>query len=94
MNKQAVLDLYFAEARSKLLDLAAFLDRVERAGGEGDFRLEAFRAGLATIATPPEASAGHARRVLTLLSDPTTEPLPAATTKSAAGAWPGFGGSR
>ena len=88
MNKQAVLDLYFAEARSKLIDLAAFLDRVDRADGEGDFRLQAFRAGLREIAS---TSGDNARRVLTLLSDPTSEPLSAATVKSAAGAWPGFG---
>ena len=88
MNKQAVLDLYFAEARSKLIDLAAFLDRIDRAEGEGDFRLQAFRAGLREIAS---ARGDNARRVLTLLSDPTSEPLPAATVKSAAGAWPGFG---
>ena len=93
MNKQTMLDLYFAEARSKLIDLAAFLDRVERAKGEGDFRWEAFRAGLREIAGPtePASPASHARRVLTLLSDPTTEPLAVATTKSAAGAWPHFG---
>ena len=92
MNKQTVLDFYFAEARSKLIDLAAFLDRIERADEDADFRLAAFRAGLREIATPPEGSprASHTRRVLTLLSDPTTEPLAAATTKSAAGAWPKF----
>ena len=89
MNKQAVLNLYFAEARSKLIDLAAFLDRLDRADGESDFRLEALRAGLREIASA--AGGGNARRVLTLLSDPTTEPLSAATVKSAAGAWPGFG---
>lgn len=93
MDKQTALDLYFAEARSKLIDLAAFLDRVERAAGGADFRLAAFRAGLREIALPSPATppASRARRVLTLLSDPTTEPLAAATTKSAAGAWPGFG---
>jgi hypothetical protein len=88
MTKQAVLDLYFAEARSKLIDLAAFLDRIERAGGEGDFRLESFRAGLREIAAGDGPD--HARQLLTLLSDPTTEPVPAASIKSAAGAWPGF----
>jgi hypothetical protein len=92
MNKQAVLDLYFAEARSKLIDLAAFLDRVGRAEGGEDFRLQAFRAGLREVAGSDRAQTpdGLARRVLMVLSDPTTEPLDAATTKSAAGAWPGF----
>ena len=34
------------EARSKLIDLAAFLDRVDRGEGEADFRLNAFRQAL------------------------------------------------
>ncbi len=91
MNKQTVLDLYFAEARSKLIDLAAFLDRADRAEGEEDFRLAALRAGLREIAANPAAMGSQVERVLRLLSDPTTEPLAAATTKVAAGAWPGFG---
>ena len=92
MDKQTVLDIYFAEARSKLIDLAAFLDRVERAEGEEDFRVAAFRAGLRVVAAPDQAetSTSHVQQVLVLLSDPTAEPLPAATTKSAAGAWPGY----
>jgi hypothetical protein len=92
MDKQAVLDLYFIEARSKLIDLAAFLDRVDRAGGEADFRLTALRAGLRELTREgvPAGGADRARRALTLLSDPTTEPLPAATVKSATGAWAGI----
>ena len=43
MTRKQVLDQYFMDARHKLIDLAAFLDRVERAEGEADFRLEAFR---------------------------------------------------
>ena len=39
MNRQQVLDLYFMDARCKLIELAAFLDRVERSTGEPDFRL-------------------------------------------------------
>ena len=31
MTKQQVLDLYFLDARHKLIDVAAFLDRVELA---------------------------------------------------------------
>jgi len=33
MNRQKLLDLYFLEARSKLIDLAAFFDRLDRAEG-------------------------------------------------------------
>src|SRR5256885_10195310 len=46
MTRQQVLDLYFMDARSKLIDLAAFLDRLDRAEGEADFRLAGFRKAL------------------------------------------------
>jgi hypothetical protein len=87
MTREETLDLYFADARSKLIDLAAFLDRVERSEGADDFRLRAFRAALAHLTSPQP---DKAKAVLLTLSDPTTEPLPAATTKGASGAWPQF----
>lgn len=86
MTSQQILDLYFIEARSKLIDIAAFLDRVDRAGAEEDFRLEAFREALACLA---EGGATRAERVLLTFSDPTTEPIAKAPGKGAAGAWPG-----
>src|SRR5438045_9113222 len=43
MTRQQVLDLYFLDARFKLIELAAFLDRVERAEGDADLRLHALR---------------------------------------------------
>jgi len=86
MTRQQVLDLYFMDARSKLIDLAAFMDRVQRAAGEEDFRMQAFRRALLELSRDdPQRAAG----VLNSLSDPTTEPIPAATTKAACGAWPG-----
>ena len=90
MTRQQVLDLYFMDARSKLIDLAAFLDRVQRAPGEEDFRMKAFRDALQELSgEKPHRAEG----VLRSLSDPTTEPIPAATTKAACGAWPGSPGS-
>ena len=86
MTRHQLLDLYFMDARSKLIDLAAFLDRIDRGGGEADFRLGAFRAALAEL---EKGGSDRAKRVLLSLSDPTTEPIPAATTKAACGAWPG-----
>ena len=86
MTRQQALDLYFMEARAKLIDIAAFLDRVDRAEGEADFRLTSFAKALQALGgAKPE----RARNVLLALSDPTTEPIPAATTKAACGAWPG-----
>ena len=86
MTRQQVLDLCFMDARSKLLDLAAFLDRVERAQGEPDFRLKGLGNALQELEKP---GADRAKRVLLALSDPTIEPIAAATTKAACGAWPG-----
>jgi hypothetical protein len=85
MTRQKVLDLYFMEARAKLIDLAAFLDRVDRAEGEDDFRIKGLRRALAEL---PKTDPERAKRVLLALSDPTLEPIPRATTKAAAGAWP------
>ena len=86
MTRQQVLDLYFMEARSKLIDLAAFFDRVERATGDADFRHQALLKAMAELTRP---GAERARNVLIALSDPTTEPIPVAPGKGAAGAWPG-----
>lgn len=87
MNRKEVLDLHFLDARHKLIELGAFMDRVQRAEGEADFRLAAFRAAAAELLTDePDA----AKRVLMTFSDPTLEPIPAAPTKGACGAWPGF----
>ncbi|HEV3270905.1 MAG TPA: hypothetical protein VGZ93_01865 [Candidatus Methylacidiphilales bacterium] len=87
MDRSRVTDLYFAEARSKLIDLAAFLDRVERSDGPDDFRMKSLRAALMELGTPgPE----KARKILLLLSDPTKEPIAEAGAKSAGGAWTGF----
>jgi hypothetical protein len=87
MDRSRITDLYFAEARSKLIDLAAFLDRVERSEGPDDFRLKSFRAALLGLAVP---GPDKARQILLLLSDPTSEPVEKAGAKSASGAWSGF----
>jgi hypothetical protein len=86
MTRQQVLDLYFMDARHKLLDLAAFMDRVERAQGDEDFRMKAFREALKGLTA---GKANRAEKVLFAFSDPTTEPIAAATTKAACGAYPG-----
>jgi len=87
MTRDQVLNLYFMEARAKLIDLAAFLDRLDRADGTDDFRIAAFRQALKEL---EHGKPERAKRVLLSLSDPTVEPLPAATTKAASGAWLGI----
>ena len=84
MTRQQVLDLYFMDARCKLIELAAFLDRVERGDGDADFRLAAFRKALRHLHDPGQA---RAEAILNSLSDPTSEPVAKAPGKGAIGAW-------
>jgi hypothetical protein len=86
MTRQQILDLYFLEARSKVIDVAAFLDRVERAGGTDDFRMKALRRAVAGLSGKKKQKAKNA---LLAFSDLTTKPIPVATTKAACGAFPG-----
>ena len=76
MTSKAVVDRYFLEHRAKLLDLAAFLDRVDRAGADGDgtedFRVAAMRRAIAELA---KDGAGRARRIHEVFSDQSTEPI-------------------
>jgi hypothetical protein len=86
MTRNEILDLYFIEARSKLIEVAAFLDRVERGSGAADFRWDAIRQALGEL---EKSGPDRARRVLLALSDPTVEPIAAAPGKGAAGAYQG-----
>jgi hypothetical protein len=85
MTRQQVLDLYFLDARSKLIEVAAFLDRVDRADGDADFRLAAFRQAMRHLA---DGEPRRAEKVLLAFSDPTTAPVTKAPGKGAVGAWP------
>ena len=78
------LDLYFGDARSKLIDLGAFMDRVERNGDTHDFRYQAFLKALEAVKQAPRAES-----VLNCLSDPTDEPVSKAGGP-AIGAWEGL----
>jgi hypothetical protein len=85
MDRRHLLDLYFVDARARLIDIAAFLDRLERADGIEDFRAETFRRALGELEKP---GADRARRVLMAFSDPTQEPAAKAAGKGACGAFP------
>ena len=84
MTRTELLDLYFMDARSKLIDLAAFFDRVDRGTGDADFRLGALRQALKALES---AQPNRAKEVLLALSDPTAEPIAKAPGKGAVGAW-------
>jgi hypothetical protein len=91
MTKQEVIETYFMEHRAKLLDLAAFLDRFDRAqdvaGVDSEFRIAAFRSALEILS---DGNENRVQRLLDHFSDPTEEPLEsAAGLKGAHGAWSG-----
>ena len=86
MQRSKILDLYFVDARSKLIDVAAFLDRVDRGDGGDDYRILAFREALRVLSTQGEGTS-RAERVLMAFSDPTREPVERAGGKAATGAW-------
>ena len=82
-----LIDEYFIENRTRLLDLAAFLDRLDRAadaGVETDFRMRSFREALRFLCEP---SASRVERIQMIFSDPTTEPADRLDRKSACGAY-------
>lgn len=82
-DRARVTDLYFMEHRAKLIDVAAFLDRVERAEGEDDFRIRAFRDALGILS---DGAPQRAKRVLEHFSDTSTDPIERAPGKGASGA--------
>ena len=81
-----LVDLGFMDSRSKLIDLAAFLDRVQKAGQDGDFRVQALKNALTLLS---QDKPQRAKDVLLSFSDPSTEPIAKATTQGAIGAHKG-----
>ena len=82
--QRAVVEQGFIPVRAKLIEVAAFLDRVERHAVADDFRCEALRAAAALLV---DGKPERARRILESLSDPTTQPDQNSSGKAALGAW-------
>lgn len=85
MTKTEIQNLYFMDSRAKLLDIASFLDRLDRAEGEPDFRHPEFLKALAVMQAPPSDKT-RTQAVLESLSDPSTEPAETASIGFAYGA--------
>lgn len=87
-SKQQVIDTYFMEHRAKLIDIAAYLDRIDRGQGAdpADFRDLAFRQAVGILV---DGKTHRAKRILELFSDETTKlPQSAEGMKGATGAVP------
>jgi len=92
MPATGVLDQYFLHNRAGLLDLAAFLDRIDRTqdadSARSDPRYAALIKALETVLSGADGQ--RARAAQLCFSDPSTEPLEsAAGLKGAHGAWMG-----
>ncbi len=88
LTPPAVVDRYFLEHRAKLIDIAAFLDRIDRAAGQApgdsDFRIAALHQAIDVLR---DGQGERAKRVLAAFSDQTAElPSSAAGVKGTAGA--------
>jgi hypothetical protein len=88
MRRDQVVDRYFLEHRAKLLDVAAFLDRLDRsatlADADEDFRVEAMQRAIALLI---DEKGERAKRVLELFSDSSETPIDKAPMKGATGAY-------
>ena len=74
---RAALDTWFLEARSKLLDLAAILDRIGRGAGaaeaEADARLAKVRQALEVLHDQSGGRAERIQQIFSLEYDPSWE---------------------
>lgn len=83
-SPRAIVDHGFIPVRAKLIEVAAFLDRVERHEVADDFRCAALREAAALLV---DGQPERARRILEKLSDPSTELEVKSSGKAALGAW-------
>lgn len=88
MSQQALIDEYFIEHRAHVLEIAAYLDRLNRAAApnaEDEFRYLAFKRAVAELASDKP---GRAERVQMILSDQDVRLLEERDQQSAWGAPP------
>ncbi len=87
LTQRELIDAYFMDHRVQVLELAAYLDRLDRAAaldGEDDFRLRATREALAVLT---DGEKDRTLRAQMIFSDPRTDLLPSLDRKGALGAY-------
>ena len=87
LSQRELIAEYFMEHRVQVLELAAFLDRLDRArelDAADDFRLRSIREALAVLSG---GDGSRVERVQMIFSDPRSELLDELDTKSAKGAY-------
>ena len=86
LSQREIIDTYFMENRSRILDVAAFLDRLERArakDAEGDFPYRALREAMQALVGD---SPTRTKDIQMILSDPKTDLLDERDQQNADGA--------
>ena len=74
LTASKALDQFFLEARCRLLDVAAILDRVDRGGGvSADPRVERIREALAILGASTAGRAERIQQIFSLDYDPKWE---------------------
>jgi hypothetical protein len=88
LTTRQIVDEYFIENRHRILDVAAFLDRLDRSSdGEDpsqDFRIDPFHKALAVLT---DSNPDRLRRIHMIFSDPTAQPREKTDRKAAWGAY-------
>lgn len=90
LTQRELIAEYFMEHRVQVLELAAFLDRLDRArelDAEDDFRMRSVQAALKTLIDDDCPPANRVQRVQMIFSDPRSELLDELDQKSAKGAY-------
>ena len=91
LTQRELIAEYFMEHRVQVLELAAFLDRLDRAreiDADHDFRLRSIREALAALVDNDDGPpAQRVQRVQMIFSDPRSELLEELDQKSAKGAY-------
>ena len=90
MAAKQALDLYFLDNRARMLEIAAFLDRIGRYEGASeamaDYRYRSFLKALKVIF---DSKQDRTKKIQQLFSDMTTEPIERVVDGKAYGAWEG-----
>ena len=83
MKETNLIDHGFMDARIKLIDVASFLDRVERHGQTDDYRYHALKDAINELQSD---EIGRVAKILNRFSDHSIEPIDKADIQGAFGA--------
>ena len=90
LTQRELIDGFFMEHRAQIIDIAAYLDRLDRSvehDAEQDFRFSAIRKAMRELSSNEP---GRVQRILMHLSDPVVELMDTRDRQNALGAFPGL----